>query len=163
MSFQITLARDLGLPPPQAAIEIDRYLIALPTNCTLAGGNGRCMRNDPNASWVSYSNATVKTSGDFSLYPVWPTELVSIGSGPELRRTARRTIKTFVASPSQNEPGSCAFRRPYFCSNDWEFSYLQHVFLYLFVAEHVPEIDCIGRPVAWSRFSPRNSSHRDRC
>eukprot|EP01050_Picozoa_sp_SAG11_P020454 SAG11_NODE_3450_length_2441_cov_1.382579_2_plen_288_part_00 len=96
-SFQIMLARELGLPPPQAAIDIDRHLVRFPTNCTAAGADGRCQHNDPNASWVSYSNATVATSGKFSLYPVWPTEFVSIGSEAALRRTARRTVKAFIS------------------------------------------------------------------
>jgi hypothetical protein len=97
VSFQLTLARELGLPPPQAAAEIERHLIALPTNCSRPARDGTCAHNDPAASWVSYGNATVKTSSDFSLYPVWPTELVGIGSESELQRTARRTIKTFVS------------------------------------------------------------------
>ena len=95
-TFQIWLAEELGIPQPTAALSIQRNLIALPTNCTVPLKDGTCKHNDPNASWVSYGNATVKTSSDFSLYPVWPTELVSIGSESELRRTARRTIKTFV-------------------------------------------------------------------
>ena len=93
------LARELGLQLPPAALEIDQYLIAFPTNCTVqaAGEDGQCQQHDPTTSWVSYENATVKTSSDFALYPVWPTELVSIGSEAELLRTARRTIKTFVS------------------------------------------------------------------
>ena len=99
-SFQVALARDLGLPPPRAAAEIEAHLIRFPTNCTDDGGAGRCERNDPNASWVSFGNATVTTSDDFSLYPAWPTEYVSIGSDEALRRTARRTIQTYV-SPAE--------------------------------------------------------------
>ena len=100
-SFQVALARDLGLPPPRAAAEIEAHLIRFPTNCTDDGGAGRCERNDPNASWVSFGNATVTTSDDFSLYPAWPTEYVSIGSDPALRRTAPR------ATASQNAIHSC--------------------------------------------------------
>lgn len=96
-SFQIALAKDLDLPEPKEAIEIDRCLIDFPTNCTAgnvqppppctttpqpcahagmadesAGSVGRRSRvanssAAKNCSWVSFGNATVEASDDFSL------------------------------------------------------------------------------------------------
>jgi hypothetical protein len=90
-AFQIALAIDLGLPEPTGAVQIQRYLIGFPTNCT-----GISTGEEGNCSWVAYGNATVETSDDFALYPVFPTEYLSQGSDEKLLRIARRTLKTYV-------------------------------------------------------------------
>ena len=120
-SFQIMLAKELGMPPPPpaGAVEIVHSLIDFPTNCTPGNapppppppppraaapaaaarrGNAGNTSGSGSCSWVGYGNATVQKSGDFSLYPIWPTEYVSQGSSEQLLRTARNTIKTYVST-----------------------------------------------------------------
>ena len=50
--------------------------------------------------WVGWSNATVKASDMFALYPVWPTEYVTQASEETVLDTTRRSSKLYSDFPS---------------------------------------------------------------
>ena len=92
-SVQIELVKALGMPAGSDAdaVEIMNSLVDFP----LAKQGDPALNGSSGKPWVGWSDATVKASDMFALYPVWPTEFVSRASDAIVLDTTRRSSKVY--------------------------------------------------------------------